>query len=320
MSEVKHLLTIQNAAGESPMWVPEEGALYWVDCEGDKLFRIDLTSGKHETFEASLPITALGRRAKGGWISATKKGLAFWERGRPGRNRNSTLNAGETPAVQGGTPAVHKAEGNTFEFIVDPEEGHADHRCNDIAVDRKGRLWIGTMNQKDLNAGTGSLWRLDPDLKLHKMDTGFAVPNGIGISPDDKTLYVTDMFHGKIVAYDLDVDAAKIANKRDFVAVPQDAGIPDGLIVDAEGFIWSAHWGGWRVTRYAPDGKIDREIRLPVANVTCMAFGGPQLDQLFMTTASVFLSDEERAQQPQAGDLFVATPGVKGRLEPQFAG
>lgn len=291
MSEVEQLLKIQNAAGESPIWVPEEKTLYWVDCEGDKLFRIDPATGKHETFKASLPITAIGRRAKGGWISATKKGLAFW-----------------------------KAEDNKFEFIVDPEEGHADHRCNDMVIDSKGRLWVGTMNQADLNADTGSLWRLDPNLKLHKMATGFAVPNGIGFSPDDKALYVTDMFHGKIVAYDFDVAGGNITNQRDFAVVPKEAGIPDGLIVDAEGFIWSAHWGGWRVTRYAPDGRVDRELKLPVANVTCMAFGGEQLDQLYITTASVFLSDEERAQQQQAGDLFKASPGVKGRLEPQFAG
>lgn len=291
MSEVEHVLAARNAAGESPMWVPGEGALYWVDCEGDKLFRLDTATGKHQAFDASLPVTAIARRAKGGWIGATKKGLAFW-----------------------------KAEDNRFEFIVDPEEGHADHRCNDGVVDRKGRFWVGTMNQKDLTAATGTLWRLDPDLKLHKIDTGFAVPNGIAFSPDDRTMYVTDMFHGKIVAYDFDLAAGGVANRRDFAVVPKEAGLPDGLIVDAQGFVWSAHWGGWRVTRYAPDGRIDRELRLPVANVTCMAFAGPQLDQLYITTAWVFLSDEERAKQPQAGDLFKATPGVKGLPEPQFAG
>lgn len=291
MSQVEHRLGIQNNAGESPMWVPEEGALYWVDCEGDKLFRLDAGTGKHQVFPASLPVTAIGRRAKGGWIAATKKGIAFWD-----------------------------AKANRFEFIVDPEEGHADHRCNDAAVDRKGRFWVGTMNQKDLNASTGSLWRLDPDLKLHKIDTGFAVPNGIAFSPDDQTMYVTDMFHGKIVAYDFDLAAGSVSRRRDFAVLPKDAGIPDGLIVDAQGYIWSAHWGGWRVTRYAPDGRTDREVRLPVANVTCMAFGGPQLEELYITTAWAFLSDEERKKQPQAGDLFSMKPGVLGLPEPGFAG
>jgi len=231
------------------------------------------------------------------------------ERGHPGRNGAEDDGAGGTPAVQG-----------RFEFIVDPEEGHADHRCNDAAVDRKGRFWVGTMNQKDLNASTGSLWRLDPDLKLHKIDTGFAVPNGIAFSPDDKVMYVTDMFHGKIVAYDFNLAAGSVSRRRDFAVLPKDAGIPDGLIVDAQGFVWSAHWGGWRVTRYAPDGRIDREVRLPVANVTCMAFGGPQLDELYMTTAWAFLSDEDRRKQPQAGDLFSVKPGVRGLPEPEFEG
>ncbi len=287
----EHLLTVENAAGESPIWVPEEGSLYWVDCEGDAVFRMDSATGKHQRFAASLPVTAISRRAAGGWIATTKKGLAFWD-----------------------------ADSNRFEFIVDPEAGHADHRCNDAAVDCQGRLWVGTLNQQDLSAPTGSLWRLDPDLSLHKMDTGFAVPNGIAFSPDDRTMYVTDMFHGKIVAYDFDAATGSIAGQRDFAVVPQDTGVPDGLIVDAEGFVWSAHWGGWRVTRYAPNGSIDLQLLLPVANVTCMAFGGARLDQLYITTARVFLSDEELEQQPRAGDVFRAIPGVHGLLEPPFAG
>jgi sugar lactone lactonase YvrE len=111
-----------------------------------------------------------------------------------------------------------------------------------------------------------------------------------------------------------------VSNKRDFAAVPQDAGLPDGLIADAEDCLWSAHWGGWRVTRYRPDGKIDRVVKLPAANVTCMAFGGKQLDELYITTASFFLNEQQRKQQPQAGDLFRAYPGVAGVAEPPFAG
>mgnify|MGYP000347912759 CR=1 FL=1 len=308
MSRVEHRLGIGNAAGESPMWVPEEGALYWVDCEGDQLFRLEAGTGKHQVIPAALPVTAICRRAKGGWIAATRKGLAFWalERGHPGRPDGE---AGKMPALQG-----------RFEFIVDPEEGHADHRCNDAAVDRQGRFWVGTMNQKDLNAPTGSLWRLDPDLKLHRIDTGFAVPNGIAFAPDDRTMYVTDMFHGRIVAYDFDPKSGTVSRRRDFAVLPKDAGLPDGLIVDAQGYVWSAHWGGWRVTRYAPDGRIDREIRLPVANITCMAFGGAQLDELYITTASAFLGDDDRRRQPQAGDLFSVKPGVRGLPEPRFAG
>ena len=291
MDSIEHLLAVQNVAGESPMWSPGEKALYWVDCEGDKAFRMDTVGVVYQAFGADMPVTAICPRGRGGWIAATKKGLAFWD-----------------------------GSGGHFEPILDPEEGNPDHRCNDIALDRKGRLWISTMNQKDLTADTGSLWRLDADLSLHKMDSGFAVPNGIAFSPDDRTIYVTDMFHGKIVAYDFDLGGGTIANKRDFAVVPKEAGIPDGLIADSEGCLWSAHWGGWRVTRYRPDGSIQREIRLPAANVTCMAFGGKDLDELYITTAWAFLSDEERKAQPQAGDLFRARPGVRGLPEPAFGG
>ena len=291
MSQIEHLVAVQNVAGESPIWSPKEKALYWVDCEGSKAFRMDTVGAAYQSFEADMPVTAICPRQRGGWIAATKTGLAFWD-----------------------------GQGGHFERIVDPEKGNPDHRCNDATIDRAGRLWVGTMNQKDLLAPTGSLWRLDADLTLHKMDTGFAVPNGIAFSPDDKVMYVTDMFHGKIAAYDFDVRSGSISNRRDFAVVPQEAGLPDGLIVDAEGGIWSAHWGGWRVTRYRPDGTIEREVRLPAANVTCMAFGGKDLDELYITTAWAFLSDEQRRQQPQAGDLFRDRPGVRGRLESAFAG
>jgi sugar lactone lactonase YvrE len=291
MSRVEHLLSVQNVAGESPIWVAAEESLCWVDCEGARAYRVGLGKAAWETFDADMPVTAICPRAKGGWIAATKKGLAFWD-----------------------------GRGGHFEPIVDPEAGHDGHRCNDAAIDRRGRLWVGTMNQKDLSAPTGSLWRLDADLSLHKIDTGFAVPNGIAFSGDGRTMYVTDMFHGKIVAYDFNLADGTVSNQRDFAAVPQDAGLPDGLIADAEGCLWSAHWGGWRVTRYRPDGKIDRVVKLPAANVTCMAFGGKELDELYITTAFFGLTDEQRKQQPQAGDLFRALPGVRGVAEPQFAG
>jgi len=288
---VEHLLSVQDVAGETPIWIPDEQAVYWIDLGGPKIHRYHPASGETAEWELDVPITALARRGKGKWILATKTGLYFWDQ-----------------------------ETNTSEFIVDPEVDNPGIRFNDGAVDPKGRFLIGTLNEEDLNAPDGSLYRLDPDLSIHRLDTGYAVANGIGFSPGGGTLYVTDMFHGRILAYDYDVEAGEISERRVFVDVPAEAGLPDGLIVDAAGYIWSAHWGGWRVTRYAPDGTIDREIKLPVANVTCMAFGGPNLTDLYITTAWFMLSDEERAAQPQAGDLFRIATDVTGRLEPEFAG
>lgn len=288
---IVHLLPVQQLAGETPIWIPDEQALYWIDLGGSTVHRYQPTNGQTREWQLDVPVTALARRGKGQWILATKTGIYFWDQ-----------------------------KTNKSKFIVDPEANNPDLRFNDGVIDPKGRFLIGTLNEKDLNAPDGSLYRLDPDLSIHKLDTGYAVANGMGFSPDGNTLYVTDMFHGRILAYDYDVDTGSVSKRRTFVEVPGEAGVPDGLIVDTDGFIWSAHWGGWRVTRYDPNGKIDREIKLPVANVTCMAFGGKDLNVLYMTTAWFMLSDEERAAQPQAGDLFSIETDVTGRLEFEFAG
>jgi len=179
---------------------------------------------------------------------------------------------------------------------------------------------IGTINQQDFHAPDGCLYRLDPDLSIHKLDDGYAVANGIGFSPDGETVYVTDMFHGKLLAYDYDLATGTVSNRRTFAEVPSEAGLPDGLIVDAAGYVWSAHWAGSRVTRYAPDGSVDREIRLPVCNVTCIGFGGAKLNDLYVTTAWFMMSDEDRQGQPQAGDLFRIKTDAEGLVEPEFVG
>jgi sugar lactone lactonase YvrE len=271
--------------------VPEEQVLYWADIENSRVFRYRPGDGDLKTYELDIPLTALGRRASGGWVAAAKTGLYFWD-----------------------------PEKNATAFISDPEADTRNVRFNDGAVDSQGRFLIGSINEKELTAPDGSLFRLDADGSAHKIDSGLAVANGIAQSPDGRTLYVTDMFNSRILAYDYDVEAGVVANRRVFAQVPTEAGWPDGLIADSEGFLWSAHWAGWRITRYDPAGKIEREIRMPVANPTCFAFGGEKLDQLYITTAWFMLSEEERAAQPLAGDLFLLQPGVTGLPEPSFAG
>ncbi len=291
MSEVEHLVGVQDEVGETPIWIPDEQALYWIDLEGKRVRRYEPASGQTKDWTPDVPVTALARRAGGGWILAAKTGLAFWD---------------------------HRT--NASEFIADPTAENPAIRFNDSAVDRQGRLLIGTANVEQFDAPDGVLYRLDADRSIHKIDEGYAVANGIGFSPDGKTVYVTDMFHNRILAFDYDTEAGTVANRSTFVEVPADAGLPDGLIVDAAGYIWSAHWGGSRVTRYDPDGKIEREVRLPVTSVTCMGFGGSDLNELYITTAWFMLSDEDRKAQPQAGDLFRIKTDVQGLVEPEFAG
>ncbi len=292
MNEPEHFLSVQNKLGESPIWEPEEDALYWVDWGGGPLYRFELGTGKCDSFPVPTPMTALARRGGGGLIAVAQTGIFGWN-----------------PQTNEFTPIVGLADQNKPTL-----------HSNDSAVDRQGRLLVGAVDEVDPWAPLGSLWRLDPDGSLHQLDDQLATPNGLGLSPDGKTLYVTNMRNHEILVYDYDTDAGTVSNRRVFATVPAEQGLPDGLIVDAEGFVWSGHWDGWRLTRYDPDGKIERQVRFPVNHVICFAFGGNDLDELFVTTAWWGFSDEDREKLPLAGDLFRLRPGVKGLIEPAFAG
>lgn len=292
MNEPEQLAPAQNQLGETPLWAPAEQALYWVDWGGRPTCRFEPATGKLTTFPVNMPVTALARRASGGWIAVAFQGLYGWE-----------------------------PKTNAYQLLVGPPEPGQPALCyNDAAVDRQGRLLVGTVNMQDPFIPEGSLYRLDPDGSLHKLDTGYATANGIGVSPDGRTVYVTDMRHHQIMALDYDTVTGTVSRRRRFAGVPAEEGMPDGLIVDAEGFVWSGHWAGWRLTRYDPDGKIERQIRFPVQHVISFAFGGRDLDELFVTTAWWGFSEEERKRQPWAGDLFRVKTGVQGLVEPAFAG
>jgi len=290
-NHVEHVLAVQNELGECPLWSVEEQALYWVDIERSQVHRFKPASGDHAVIEAGFPMTAFGFCASGRWVTAAKNGLAFWH--------------------------PHTLD---YQFIADPEAGRPTSRLNDGAVDRQRRFWVGTLDEADYEAPISSLYRLDADASVHLLDSGFATTNGLGWSPDGQTLYFTDMFHHLIYAYDQDPASGALANRRVFARVPEDKGLPDGLTVDSEGCVWSCHWGGWQVTRYDPRGQVEREIRLPAQLVTRCAFGGEGLDELYVTTARVFISQEDLAKQPLAGDLFRVRTSIKGLPEPKFAG
>ncbi len=291
MDQVEHVLHVENQLGEGPIWSQTEQALYWVDILERKIHRFYPATGKSDVFSVPLPVTLLAFRAAGGFVIATAQRLAFW------------------------SPQSQK-----FDFVVNFEIDKPGIRFNDGAVDPQGRLWVGTMNEKDNNAPDGILYRLDPNLAVQPMATGFTVSNGTGWSPDHKTMYFTDTMRQVILAYDYDPATGTIENGRPFVYIPKAEGLPDGLTVDSEGFVWSAHWGGWRVTRYDPTGQVERVIKMPVPNATSCAFGGDNLDELYITTAWSGLSEQERQDQPFAGDLFRLKVEVKGIAESEFAG
>ena len=287
MCEIERALKLGNRLGECPRWSRDEGVLFWVDIEGNRFYRYRPTDGSVESFDTGLTVAALGLRASGGLVMATKNGFAFWN-----------------PQVQGLT------------FIADPEPGKPEARFNDGAADRQGRFWAGTLAP----GATSSLYRLDPDLTVHTMETGITVSNGIGWSLDDRTMYFTDTRRKTIYAYDFDPATGGIRNRRSLIHTLDEEGAPDGLTVDSEGFIWSARWGGWKLSRYDPSGKLEREIRLPVQYPTSCAFGGDRLDELYVTSARTRVSEDQIHARPFAGDLFRLRAGVSGLPEPKFAG
>jgi sugar lactone lactonase YvrE len=289
MSEVEHVVSSQCQLGEGPVWHPVEQVLYWLDITQGRLHRFDPRSGESQVSSLGLVTGSMGARASGGFVMATKKGFAFWDPAAPG-----------------------------FTFLGDPDADEGEVRFNDGKTDRQGRFWAGKMSTRPEN----SLFCLDVDCSIRRMESGIIVSNGLGWSPDNRVFYYTDSEARLIFAYDFDPASGAIANRRVFASIPAEAGegLPDGLAVDADGYLWSARWGGWKVVRYAPDGSIDRVIPMPVEFPTSCAFGGPGLDDLYITSAWIEVRPETRAAQPLAGDVFRLKTPVRGLPEPLFLG
>jgi sugar lactone lactonase YvrE len=198
--------------------------------------------------------------------------------------------------------------------LMDPEPQCPQNRFNDGKVDRAGRFWAGTVYEYEVREA-GSLYRLDADLTVKKLMSGLTCPNGIGWSPDNRTLYFTDTMARTIWAYEFDFARGELGDRRVFARLGSHDGLPDGLTVDAQGYVWSAVWDGWRIIRYSPNGTIDREIHLPVQRPTSCMFGGAALDTVYVTSASIGLKDA-----PLAGGLFAVHTGASGIPETPFGG
>jgi sugar lactone lactonase YvrE len=290
MVEVKQAFPCRNFLGEGPVWSIKEQVLYWLDIEAGDIYRWSPSTMRHDLHHLGFAIGCLAVRKQGGLILATKRGFVTFD-----------PQTGVAP-------------------IVNPLADQPGLRFNDGAVDRFGRFFAGTMHDKENPRVTGSLYRLNPDHSLKTMMSGLGTPNGTGWSLDNKTMYWTDSRDRTIYAFDYDPATGEMANQRPFVKVPDGEGTPDGMTVDSEGCIWGAHWGGWKVSRYDPAGKVMQVIAVPVERPSSVMFGGKNLDELYITTADQGISAEEYKKQPFSGDLLVAMPGVKGLPEPEFAG
>jgi len=286
--EVSCIADVKAVLGEGPIWVEREQALYWVDIKGLKIFRVD-QAGELSTWQTPLRIGSLAPRSSGGFLAGTEKGFA-----------------------------VVDPEAGQYELIAEPEGDRPNNRFNDGKVDRAGRFWAGTMDDTEVEA-SGALYRVDQQLNWTRVDDGYKVTNGPAFSPDGRIMYHADSARQIIYAFDLD-EQGEISNKRTFAQFGKGDGYPDGMTVDAEGCLWSAFWDGWCIRRFAPSGECMQVIEMPVQKPTSCAFGGPALDSLYVTSASIGIGEKELAMQPYAGGLFLVSPGVGGVAELPFAG
>lgn len=294
--------------GESTLYDTRDGRVYWVDVENPSINWFHLDSGETGSWIPPMWISALGLRAKGGFIASTRDGLAYVD---PGKE--------------------------TFEIFADPRADRAVARLNDGVVDHKGRYWTGSCdvtqfedsttseNKEDSvrdfdKRSTGELYRVDADGTIATMERNVVTANGPAFSLDGKTMYFNDSLPRVTWAYDLAEDGS-ISNRRDWLKYGEEYGFPDGMAVDVEGGIWIAFYESWMLRRYSPDAELLDERRLPVRQGLRPGFGGANMERLFLTSAANALSEEAKAQQPLAGSLFeILDPGVCGVPNVAFAG
>lgn len=291
MESVRVVANIGDLCGESPIWSEDEQALYWTDIAGRRVNRLSLGSGQVSAVLTNFEVSGLALHAEGGFVAVNSEGVWRW-----------------------------RSE-NEIDHITDAVDGE---RCalNDCIADPAGRLFSGScFFDEQGEYATGYLFRFDPDGSAQIVDEGIHLANGLGFSPDESTLYFTDSAQRIIYAYDYRSSDGLIGNRRPLVKVPADQGIPDGLTVDAEGFLWSAQWFGGCIVRYDPEGTEVQRIAVPATQSSSLAFGGPDQKELFITSAG--MSDALSLAPPEyrpgaaspGGQLFHLNLGIAGKPE-----
>jgi sugar lactone lactonase YvrE len=263
------------------MWSSESDELLWVDIEGRRIRRYRPADGHQQDLLAPGRPGAVVPRRAGGYMVALEAGFAVLD------------------------------DNNSFQIVADTGIPTSTMRMNDGKCDSAGRFWAGTMST-DGQRGLASLFRLDPDFTLTEVVNGVSISNGLGWSPDDTVMYYVDSPTGTVDAFDFDVAEGVPSARRTLVTIDVAVGEPDGLSVDTAGFLWVAIWGGSAVHRYAPDGSLDRVVQLPASHITSCCFGGPRLDELYITSAKDELSPEQLEREPLAGAVFRCDVGITG--------
>jgi D-xylonolactonase len=265
--------------GENPLWHPLEKRLYWTDIPNGRLFRYDPDSGHHEQIYQGRPVGGFTFEADGGLLLFRDCGnVTLWRDGE-------------------------------FAEIVGAITAERDSRFNDVIADPAGRVFCGTMSS---DHSKGSLYRLDLDGRVTRVLDSIGCSNGMGFSPDLKTLYYTDSFAREIYSFDYDIETGSLVNRRIFATIPESHGLPDGMAVDQQGCVWSALWDGFGLVRFDQDGNIAVRVQFPTRKVSSLTFGGDDLQDIYVTTAGGNRKHEDGAA---AGSLFRVRLEANGRPE-----
>jgi sugar lactone lactonase YvrE len=273
--------------GEGPTWDPAGGRLLWVDILAKEVHRFDPSTGRDEHVPTSQHVGAVKPRAGGGVVVNLRDGIGLYD------------------------------PDGSFRWLANLAVDGC--RGNDAAVDAAGVLWAGTMRY-DEGPGGARLYRVAPDGEVVVALDRVTVSNGLGWSPDGRRMYYVDSPTRRVDVLDVDPDSGMVRDRRPFVDLHGLAGFPDGLTVDADGCVWVAAWDGGAVHRWTPAGELDRTVEVPARRTSACAFGGPDLGDLYITTATTGLDPDQLAGQPLAGSVFVlpgAGPGLPGHA---FAG
>jgi sugar lactone lactonase YvrE len=279
--------------GEGPVWDDQSRRLHWVDIRAGLVHRFSPEDSSDLVLDVGQPVGSLGLGVGGGLVLALRDGFGLMP---AGANRATSL--------------------------IEVEKAIVGNRMNDGRCDAAGRFWAGTMSAAmEHVVGVGSLYRLEESagsLAPIRVIAGLTVANGIDWSPDGHLMYYIDSPTQRVDVFDFDPESGTVTRRRVFVEIPKSDGLPDGMIVDAEGGVWVALFRSGRLRRYSPTGEIKQEIELPVTLVTSAAFGGSDLGDLYITTARHRLTPDERGRQTHAGSLFHCRPGPVGRPAHRF--
>jgi sugar lactone lactonase YvrE len=283
----------QNLCGEAPIWDATSNCLYWSDCVGLKFFRYDWLTKQRKVVREGVEVNGCVLNEPGGFVIANNSGVWLWD-------------------------------GSSSLELVASEVSGAKCQLNDCIADPRGRLISGSWfyDPKIKPKPLAKLFCIDRDGRGRVLDEGFYLSNGLGFSPDSKTLYFADSVARCVFAYDYDAIRGAVSKRRVFIKLPKDAGIPDGLTVDAEGFVWLAEWYGSRIRRFDPDGKVERQIITPAKQTSSLIFGGFDMTDIFITSAGersepipVMPTGYDPSSGYLGGKLYHVNFGIKGKAD-----